>query len=165
MSLPGTRLSHRPNERETLLNPAFMAVLLSHVAAGYDQRAERLLPVSLAFLAPPILLHGPSREALPKKTTTRMGGWLDQHPLIRAGFSSRAAAISPAVRAGLRMGLRANVLKLEDGLLAGKPPRRRKSVDLSEEVDEILKRAKFVGAWLGVSGPPVGQYALWRVRP
>jgi hypothetical protein len=63
------------------------------------------------------------------------------------------------------MGLRANVLKLEDGLLAGKPPRRRKSVDLSEEVDEILKRAKFVGAWLGVSGPPVGQYALWRVRP
>lgn len=156
---------HRPSERAALLNPAFMALLLSHVAAGHAKRAERFLPISLAFIAPPILLHGPTREALPKRATTKLGGWLEQHPIIRAGFPGRAEAISPAIRSGLRMGLRTGTLRLEEGSLASKPPRRRKSVVLTDEVEEILKRANFVGGWLGVSGPPAGQYALWRVRP
>lgn len=161
MTLPASR----PNERAALLNPAFMALLLSHVAAGHAKRVDRHLPVPLAFIAPPILLHRPTREALPKKATTRLGGWLEQNPIIRAGFPGRARSISPAIRSGMRMGFRTGALRLEEGLLASKPPRRRSTVQLSDEVDEILKRAKFVGGWLAVSGPPSGQYALWRVRP
>jgi hypothetical protein len=155
----------RRDERESLLNPAFIAIVLAHVVKGHLKRAERPLPISLAFLAAPIVLHGPTREALPTKATSRVGGWLDQNPVLRAGFANRASMVRPAVQAGVRMGLRADVLELEDGMLTGSPPRRRKALRWSQEVEDILKRAGFVGGWLALAGPPAGLYALWGVRP
>lgn len=164
--VPSAELSQRPNEKASLLNPAFVALVLCRIAAGHSKRSQESLPASLAFLAVPVVLHGPSRNALPRKTTVRLGGWLDEHPVLRAGFPFRAKATAPAVRTGLRAGLRAGVLSLgSDGLLEGTPPRRRKGVVLSDEVEEILERSNFLGAWMSRCGPPVGQFALWRVRP
>jgi hypothetical protein len=63
------------------------------------------------------------------------------------------------------MGLRTEVLALDDGLLRGRPPRRRPGFQWSEEVDDILRRADFLGGWLGLAGDPTGLYGLLRVRP
>jgi hypothetical protein len=155
----------RRDERESLLNPAFLAILLANAAQGHEKARERTMPVSLAFLIAPIVLHRPTREALPSRSNSRFGGWLDEHPVLRAGFPTRAATVRPAVQAGLRMGLRANLLELRDGNVRGIPPRRKKSVRLSTEVSDIFGRAKFVGGWLGGAGSPTGLYDLLGVRP
>ena len=155
----------RPPEREALLNPAFIAVVLAHAASGHERRTDLAMPLALCFLVAPIVLHGPTRNALPRKVTTKPGPWLDAHPLLRAGFATRARSVVPAVRAGLREGVRAGLLELSGERVVGRPPRRRPGVMLSVEVDEILKRAEFAGGWLGLAGPPVGSFAMWRVRP
>lgn len=158
---PGRRAA----ERDALLNPAFVALVVAHAAYGHKNRTGSPMPVSLCFLVAPIVLHGPTRQALPRRVTAKPGGWLDDHPLLRAGFAMRARAVAPAVRAGLREGLRAGALELDGESIVGHPPRRRPEVALSAEVEEILKRAEFTGGWLGLAGPPVGTFAMWRVRP
>ena len=155
----------RPSERDALLNPAFIALLLAHAARGHHKRSERPMALSLCFLVAPIVLHEPTRSALPRKITARFGGWLDTNPLLRAGMPGRARAVAPAVRAGLREGLRAGVLTLSGDRVAGQPPRRRAGLTLSDEVEDILKRAEFAGGWLGLAGSPAAIYAMWRVKP
>lgn len=155
----------RPPERETLLNPAFIALLLANAAAGYERRTGRPMPISLCFIAAPIVLHATTRNTLPRRVTTKLGPWLEANPLLRAGFASRARATAPAVRAGLRAGLRGEILQLSGELVSGLPPRRRMTVRMSSEVEEILDRAEFAGGWLGLAGPPAGVFGMWRVRP
>ena len=165
MNTPNAEPHPRPPERQTLLNPAFIAVLLAHAAAGHEQRTEQPMSLALCFLVAPMVLHAPTRSALPRKVTAKPGPWLDANPVLRAGFAARARSAAPAVRAGLREGLRAGILELAGERVTGRPPRRRSSITVSAEVEEILKRAAFAGGWLGLAGPPVGSYAMWRVRP
>jgi hypothetical protein len=159
------QISPRPAERDALLNPAFIALILAHAARGHHKRTGRPMAMSLCFLVAPIVLHAPTRAALPRKVTARFGGWLDTHPLLRAGMAGRARAVEPAVRAGLREGLRGGVLTLFGSDVAGKLPRRQAGLTFSDEVDDILKRAEFIGGWLGLAGSPAAIYAMWRVTP
>lgn len=155
----------RQSERAALLNPALLALVLARAAAGHEKRTGSLMPLSLCFLVVPIVLHGPTRHALPTRVTAKPGGWLNDHPVIRAGFAARARSLAPAVRAGLRDGLRAGLVEVVGDCLKGHLPKRVSSVELSAEVEDILKRAEFAGGWLGLAGPPVGSFAMWRVRP
>jgi hypothetical protein len=147
------------------MNPAFIAILLANAAAAHEERTGQPMPLALCFLVGPMVLHAPTRDALPRKVTAKPGPWLDANPVLRAGFAARARSAAPAVRAGLRHGLRAGILELAGERVTGRPPRRRSGIGLSAEVEEILKRAAFAGGWLGLAGPPVGSYAMWRVRP
>ena len=158
-------ISPRPAERDALLNAPFIALILAHAARGHHKRTERPMALSLCFVVAPIALHAPTRAALPRKVTARFGGWLDTHPLLRAGMAGRAQAVAPAVRAGLREGLRAGALTLTADQVSGQPPRRPPGLTLSDEVEDILKRAEFVGGWLGLAGSPAAIYAMWRVKP
>jgi hypothetical protein len=158
--------ARRPIERDALYNPAFIALILAQAARGHQKHASAPMPLSLAFLAAPIVLHGPTRQALPRQARSKMGAWLELHPVLRAGLGGRAASLVPAVRTGLRHGLRSGALNLESaGLTASKPKLSASAIELSTEVDEILKRSEYVGGWFALSGAPSGIYALWRVKP
>jgi hypothetical protein len=160
--LPGGR----PAERDALYNPPFIALILAQAAVEHERRTDDGLPFALAFLAAPIVLHGPTRQALPKQARSKMALWLEEHPVQRAGLGRRAATLVPAVRAGIRFGLRTRSLILEDAMLtAAKPKVTSNEIMLSAEVDDILKRAGFVGGWFGLAGPASSIYALWRVKP
>ena len=111
-------------------------------------------------------LHGPTRQALPKQASSKLALWLEEHPLQRAGLGPRAASLVPAVRAGIRYGLRSGSLILEDAVLTARKPKvDSKDIMLSAEVNDILKRASFVGGWFALAGSASGIYALWRVKP
>jgi hypothetical protein len=160
--LPGGR----PAERDALYNAAFMALILAQAAAGHQARADSGLPFSLAFLVAPIVLHGPTRQVLPRQARSKMALWLEEHPVQRAGLGRRAASLVSPVRAGIRYGLRSGVLALNDATLtATKPKVTSDEIILSAEVDDILKRAEYVGGWFALAGSASGIYALWRVKP
>ncbi len=160
--LPGGR----PSERDALYNPAFIALILAQAAAEHGARVNSGLPFPLAFLVAPIVLHGPTRQALPRQARSKMALWLEENPVQRAGLARRAASLVPAVRAGIRYGLRSGALALNDSTLtAAKPKIENNDIMLSAEVDHILARAGYVGGWFALAGSPSGIYALWRVKP
>jgi hypothetical protein len=163
---PGLSPGGRPAERDALYNPAFIALVVAQAAAEHKVRTGSGLPFSLAFLVAPIVLHGPTRLALPTQARSKMALWLEQHPIQRAGLGRRAASLVPAVREGIRYGLRSGALALDDATLtAPKPKVKSNDIMLSGEVDDILKRAGYVGGWFALAGSPTGIYALWRVKP
>lgn len=99
---------------------------------------------------------GPTREVLPNRTTTHLSTWVQRHPLLRAGFPLRAATLAPAVREGLRFGLRHEVLILDSGGLRGLVDSRGASPDLAA----LLGSAGLVGRWLAKSKEPATVFAL-----
>ena len=64
------------------------------------------MPWPVAFIVAPLVLHAPSREALPSSTRTYLSTWVSRNALIRAGFPKRATELAPFVREGLRFGVR-----------------------------------------------------------
>src|SRR6266540_2320032 len=110
--------TERPRVEATLLNPALLAVLIAAAAKDYETDGAGM-PWPLAFIVPPLVLHRPTRDALPRNTRTHLSTWIRRQPLLRAGFPARAAAMVPLTREGLRFGLRAGVLERPGAALIG----------------------------------------------
>ena len=167
MSGPSRLAFARPNEREALLNAAFLSLVVAHACKGHGDKTERPLPVALVFVVAPLVLHRPTRQALPRQSNKKLGVWLEEHPVLRAGFARRSRSVVSPVRSGVRMGLRSERLRLVAGGLEalGTPPSGTTRIPLSEEVVQILDRARFTGGWLGRSGPVASVYAGFRIRP
>jgi hypothetical protein len=151
-----------------LFNPAFAAITLRAAAVGHSSAAAEGLPFSLAFLVLPLVFHAGTRSELPRSVSTSMPAWLTQHALVREEFASRVTALAPVVREAVAFGLASRVLSVQSGarLVADRtlPKRLREAVD-DGDVDDIVKRAHFVGRWLGNAGSATTVYALWGIRP
>jgi len=150
----------RSHVEATLLNPALLAVLLASAAREFEQQSEPM-SWSLAFLVPPLVLHRPSREALPRDTRTHLSTWISRQPVLRAGFPQRASAMAPFVREGLRFGLRHGALAISGGRIQGaslgSPP--------PGDLRILVRSAGLVGRWLAKTDQPSTAFALFGVRP
>ncbi len=150
----------RSRVEATLVNPALLATLMAQAARMYERDSE---PMSwaLAFLVPPIVLHRPTRNALPRDTRTHLSTWVSREPVLRAGFPERAIAMGPLVREGMRFGLRHGVLTTSGGRIHGvaldpAPP---------GELRTLLRTAGLVGRWFAKTDQPSTVFALLGVRP
>jgi hypothetical protein len=155
-----TAWSDRPRVEATLLNPALVAVLLANAARDYDADGAGI-PWPLAFIVTPLVLHRPTRDALPRDTRTHFSTWIRRYPLLRAGFPRRAAAMVDTTREGVRFGLRAGILAREGSALtahldAEAPP---------GELQQLVRRAALVGRWLAKTDQPSTVFALLGVAP
>jgi hypothetical protein len=124
------------------------------------------MPWPTIFLIAPMVLHRPTRGALPATTATHLSTWVGRHPLIRAGFPSRASALVPAAREGLRFGLRHDVLTIDSGgVLKGTV----RAADLRDSEDhqlaELLRAAERAGRWLAKTENTSTAFALFGVAP
>jgi hypothetical protein len=152
--------TERPRVEATLLNPALIAVLLAAAARDYDSPSARM-PWPLAFLVPPLVLHRPTRDALPRDTRTHLSTWIRRQPLLRAGFPARAAAMVPLTREGLRFGLRAGVLARDGASLIG----HLDAEAPAGELRQLVQRAGLVGRWMAKTDQPSTVFALLGVAP
>jgi hypothetical protein len=155
-----TTWTERPRVEATLLNPALLAVLLAAAAKDYATE-DAGMPWPLAFLVPPLVLHRPTRDALPRTTRTHLSTWIRREPLLRAGFPARAVAMVPLTREGLRLGLRAGVLVRDGATLTG-----HLDTDApAGELKQLIRRAALVGRWLAKTDQPSTVFALLGVAP
>lgn len=154
------RWADRSRVEATLLNPALIALLMSEAAREYERQTE---PMSwpLTFLVPPLVLHRPTRDALPRDTRTHLSTWISRQPVLRAGFPERAAAMAPLAREALRFGLRHGVLEASGGNVRGLPSRTPPPGDLRV----LVAKAGLVGRWLARTDQPSTVFALFGVRP
>lgn len=155
-----TSWADRPQVEATLLNPALLAVLLAASARDYEA-AESRMPWPVAFLVLPLVLHRPTRSALPRDTRTHLSTWIRREPVLRAGFPARAAAMVPLTREGIRFGLRAGVLRLEGATLTGHLPIDRPAGELGQ----LLGKASLVGRWIAKTDQASTAFALLGVAP
>jgi hypothetical protein len=83
----------RPQEEANLLNPAFCGLVIALAVDDYVKEVGEGMPFCFAFLVLPIVLHKPTREALPQRTTKALSSWLDENEEYRATFADRALAL------------------------------------------------------------------------
>lgn len=156
---------HRPAEERALLNPSFCSVLLWHAALGY----ELPLPVELAFVILPIVLHRETRESLPGKLTTSLAVWLNDNPLRRSQIADRATTLVDFSREALMFGGQHGLLRFQGVVIVANAERKKVVTstlkDSSQEVLACVRRSEFTGRWLAKAGSPNTVMALLGVRP
>ena len=155
-----TRWQNRPPIAAAYLNPAMVAAVLAGSAAGYQSVRERSMAWPLAFIVCPLVLHRSTREALPNSAATHLAVWVSRHAVLHAGFAVRAQALVPAVREGLRFGLRHGVLSIRAGVLHGSVGKAR-----DPELRQLLRSAQLVGRWLAKIDQPATVFAILGVEP
>ncbi|MBF9263702.1 three component ABC system middle component [Paracidovorax cattleyae] len=85
-----TAWHERTIEQRNLLNPAFCAVVVWHLAQGYRTESAALsgkplaFPLELAFVGASLVLRGRTRDQLPGTVATSLATWVHDHPLERS---------------------------------------------------------------------------------
>ncbi|MFD0904771.1 three component ABC system middle component [Actinomadura sediminis] len=147
-----------------MLNPALISAVLATAADGHQKEAEQGMPWSLSFIVAPLVLHRGTRQALPGTKSTHLTTWLTRNAALRVGFPHRARALVDPVRQGLQFGLTHGVVMLEADRLNGRV-RRPRGFRPPDELDEILRKASFVGRWLARTGSTATVFAVFGVAP
>ena len=151
----------RPIEHRTLLNPAFLATIVAEVATAYATEGGRPLPFALAFLAVPVVLHEPTREALPTIATS-MYTWLDRNPQARVHIPPLARQFVPHTREAISFGARAGALEFATaGCLTAIPLARPRRGTQTSDLRRCRDRARFTGRWLARAGDSGTILASW----
>ncbi|MFE3645520.1 three component ABC system middle component [Streptomyces sp. NPDC059169] len=154
--------TQRPQASAAFLNPALMAAIAATAARDYERESSgRLMPWPMAFVVAPLVLHRPTRRALPSSTRTHLTNWVADHAALVAGLAPRSTSLAPAVREGLSFGLRHQMLAIEDGHLKGKLSKSRAQGELAD----LIKAASLIGRWTAKSDNPSTVFALLGVRP
>jgi len=154
---------HRPRLVAHFLNPALMAVVIATSASDYERVREEAMPWMYAFIAAPLILHGPTRRALPRDTRTHLATWVARNPTIVAGFPDRARGLVPCVREGLRYGLRSGVVVVTGQEVHSELSQPRGAV--SGQLAELIRAAGLIGRWVAKLDQPATAYALLGVAP
>lgn len=165
-----TPWAQRAREEANLLNPSFLAVLIERLATGHRERVAAGLPWPLTYLGLPVVLHKPTRDALPPNVNTSMAAWTRAHPLLVGALPARARSLRPLVSEALVFGLTRREFVREDAVLLSPARRPRRPTGLTlrdptEDFRDCATRAAFFGRWCADSGLPATVMALWGVRP
>jgi hypothetical protein len=155
------RFDLRPVEHRTLLNPAFLAVIVADAARGHLDERSAPLPFALAFLAVPLVVHEPTRETLPTIATS-MYAWLQQRPEARVHIPPLAVEFGPMTREAIRFGVRHGALTFapRGALNAGRLNKARRDAQTSDVI-RCRKRARFIGRWFARAGDSGTVLAAW----
>ncbi|MGQ4479353.1 three component ABC system middle component [Streptomyces sp. SAS_276] len=160
-----TAWSERSPIPAVMLNPALMAAVLANAAQGYEKETAQAMPWVLGFVAAPMVLHQPTRKALPTSTRTHLGAWIGKNPVLRAGFPARAQALAQPVKEGTRFGLAHRALTLEPGATLRSTYSRPRGFTTPGELDLILRKASLVGRWFAKADSPATVFAVLGVAP
>jgi len=156
-----TAWAQRSRIQAVYLNPAAIAAVIAAAASGYESAAnDRAMAWPISFVVSPLVLHLPTREALPSTTATHVTAWISRNPILRAGFPARARSLAPLVYEGLRFGLRHGLLTIAGDAVHGQI---RRSSD--NELASLLRQATFVGRWLAKTDQPATIFAIFGVEP
>ena len=94
----------RTIEQRNLLNPAFCAIAVWHLARGYRTEATALdsnaggLPIALAFVGASLVLRGQTRDQLPRTITSSLAASTVSGAGFRRTRPSRLMPITDALR-------------------------------------------------------------------
>lgn len=165
-----TAWQERTIEQRNLLNPAFCAIAVWHLACGYRTESKALaglftgLPLELSFVGASFVLRGQTRDQLPRTIATSLATWVHDHPLERSAVAKGVLVLRDVVREALLFGAQQGILS-PDGRRVVANDTQTKKINAylrasSDEVRECMRQATFVGRWLCKAGAPPTVLAL-----
>jgi hypothetical protein len=160
--------SDRPVEQARLLNPAFLAALIWSCSEGYGSINAQGMPYPLSFITMPIVLHKSTRENLPRSISTSLAAWLGENPQVHVRFAERATSLVPIIKEGMLFGSNGQMLNVSSFRIVAAPRPRSMARFLRESSDEVqdcMAKAKFVGRWFASSGDYTTVMNLLGVMP
>jgi hypothetical protein len=156
----------RPVEEAALLNPAFGGELLFKATAEYGKLNPLGCPLPLLFLVLPLVLHPPTREALPRRADTLLAPWVAAHETILASLPERASSLRPASRESLLLMLQKQVLTIgEDRVRCGESKMKNFTAERTNEVSDIIRSAALIGRWFAAHRSPIHTLQTLGLRP
>jgi hypothetical protein len=156
------------SEEVALFNPAFLARLLRAAVNDYGRAEARDMPVPLAFLLIPLVLHKATRDDLPTYASSQMQKWIREHPRHLAQLDARVLGMRSFIGLAVRFGVQHGVLTSADGAIGAGNVKRRPAghaVLESAEVDDCLLVASFLGRWFARQPDTATLLALWGLQP
>lgn len=159
--------NERPFEIAYLLNPAFCGLLVRETAHFFTEERQHGLPYALSFLILPIVLHQPTREALPERANTRMFEWLERHPQLNSGFATRSRSLVPYTRESIIFGVQKGILRVDNAgnLRSVDAPTQPSEWPNTAEPSQCRDQARFLGRWFAQAGDATTIFRVWGVRP
>ena len=153
-----------PADEAALLNPAFVASIISAAAVAYAGARGEPIDWAVAFVVPPLVLFSDARERLPKRASAHFARWVSANALLRLENVRRMSAMTPYTKRAIRFGARHGLLEVADGRILGTLSGRSAAAVLRGDAAEAIVAATFVGRWLAREEAAV-IYALLGVRP
>ncbi|NKR53763.1 hypothetical protein GS481_06365 [Rhodococcus hoagii] len=162
--LPNSRM---PMEERALFNPAFIAALLHRAVKSWEREHPEGMNIVLLFLIIPIALHSPTRRKLPRTKKASMVEWIQEHPDIMAYIPSNSIALRRKIGQGLELSVRSGILTSRGAgvVNSGEIRRRTKKVVISDDFEDCLRAAEFLGRWFAQQNDYATVLATWGVRP
>ena len=164
--------TERAHEERHLLNPAFCSSLLWAAARGAATRASShraSLSFLEAFLILPLVLHQKTRKTIPNILTSSLPDWINAQHLIVANLPSRARSLVPYTKEAVAFGGCYRLIEVTaDQIFSSADAERSMNRMLrqsTEEVQECMKKAEFVGKWFAHTGTPETIFTLLGIRP
>jgi hypothetical protein len=151
-----------------VLNPAFCGEIIRRVASEYS-RCKKVdeLSFALVFIILPILLHKTTRESLPTTTRTKFHDWLSNNESIRASIVNRIKYMVPFTRESIIFLCQYEKIRLSSlgGVIVVSKRNKNLSGELTNDVDSILKKSKFLGKWMSSFPEEKIVYSLLGIIP
>lgn len=144
----------RPVDEASLFNPAFCGLCQAYACDGYETASGEGLPFAAAFMVLPILLHARTRRQLPKNTRTTVAAWIERNADLLPDFAIRCRSLIPYTREALIVGVREGILRIQDfqvHAIRFRKSAKFNSDELTEDTQQCLSRAKFVGQWFSTA--------------
>ena len=158
----------RPTISANLLNPAFCGEVVRRcILAFQNEHAQVSFPYPLMFLVLPLVLHKETRAALPKTTRKSFFEWVSENQHLKVNFGERARSLVPYTQEAFLFLLQHQSIEiLHNGNLSVRPYRKKNLLDENkEEVEEIFRKAAFLGKWLSISGDTKTIFTVLGVKP
>lgn len=152
-----------------MANPAFGAIVLRSVVKGYEEFAAAPTPISVTFLAVPLVFTPTDLGEVFTGSNKRTGflPWISRHPEILPGFAKRTKALAPYVIESLMFGTKHNFLAVEQGGVRPETEGLIKEPDWSsrDERGKLIRNADRLGFWLAGVSSITTLYSTLGVRP
>ncbi|SFJ42626.1 three component ABC system middle component [Olleya namhaensis] len=150
-----------------LLNPAFCGEILRRFIKGYNDKSDNKASFILCFIVLPLVLHKETREELPKTTANHLLTWIDSKDALFINFPNRVKDMKPYTKEALMFLLNQEAIFFNEESKIETVSFRKKKFNGEgiEEVEEILKKAEFLGKWLTKSEDIKTLFSFLRITP
>lgn len=157
--------TERPREVANHLNAAYCCSIITAAVGGYTSKEPSGMPLSVAYLVSPLILHGRTAGAMPGTSTARFSNWIYEHRWILGGFQERARLLVPFAREAILLGSSQGLLILDGSRLVADDRFYQRIHKLGGVVSDRATLARRLGIMLASAGSPATIYALLGVAP
>jgi hypothetical protein len=158
----------RPREEAAHFNPAFCGELLARTIYEYQKAKQAPLALPLLFIILPLMLHPPTRRALPGRANTLLASWSAENEPILSDVPERVMQLRPITREALLFLSQIGAMTVNrEGVGIGSTPLKllsKLASPATAEVADIKRAASFLGRWFACQAAPAAILQTMGVR-